>query len=116
MGRPLNSTVRVEDLNATLRHLLGEAARVPRQAWDRIVLKRYGIGMEMVQNLTRTGEALGYWVREKGQAGGAQGGRLPGAIQFLPQTANPPTSPPAEEEPEELSAEPTTSPSLTLAA
>lgn len=83
MGRPLNGTLRAEELNVSLR-ALGQDV-IPRDKWDRIVCRFYGIGIEMAQNLTRTGEVLGFWVREGGRAGGAKGGRKTGAIRLLPQ-------------------------------
>lgn len=95
MGRPLNGTLRVEELNASIRQVVTPGtptASIPRPKWDRILLKHYGIGIEMAQNLTRTGEALGYWQREAGQAGGPDGGRKPGVVRILPDDA-PSTSP-----------------------
>lgn len=90
MGRPPNSAARVEEVNASLRSLLGDEATVPRSAWDRILAKHYRIGVEMTQSLTKTGEALGYWVREWGPAGGLGGGRRPGVVRLLPQANGPP--------------------------
>lgn len=109
MGRPLNGTARVEELNATLRHVLGTDTDIPRDKWDRIVCRHYGIGIEMCQNLTRTGEVLGYWKREGGPAGGADGGRRPGTVRFLP-TSYPQTPPPRPEATSSALASATTNP------
>lgn len=111
--------VRVEDVNATLRHLYGDSVLVPRPAWNRLICKRYGIGIEMAHKLTQTGATLGYWIQEKApQIRNDQGHLLsqPGQIRFLPQTVPQPTTPTGSESAVGRLVEPTTNPSLTAAA
>jgi len=85
MGRNLNTHQRVETINATLRHAFGQEKEFPRDAWDRSLLRHFGIGIEMAYKITQAGEILGYWRRVPGPTGGPNGGRRSGSVRLLPQ-------------------------------
>lgn len=52
-------------------------ARIPRKAWDQMLSRGLGLGNVQVQNITRSGDLLGYWRRNPHH------GPIQGSIQLL---------------------------------
>lgn len=75
-------------------------------------MERYEVAQKQIQEITKAGEALGYWKRIRGQSGGLGGGSRPWVIRWL-ATADmqpQPTTPLQEPQSERGAGEATTNP------
>jgi len=65
---------------------------IPRGTWDAILAEEFNIGDEQAQRVTKSGEVLGFWIRNVGKAGGRKGGGEKGTVEFLPSVGSVPPS------------------------
>src|SRR5688572_1249468 len=92
LGRPPNVIARAKQLARTLRDFPSHRV-IPKPVWDSIVMERYEVAPKQVQEITKTGETLGYWKRRRGKSGGPAGGSQAWTVEILGQHPGTPQSP-----------------------